>query len=873
MKKVKTINDRPMIAMRSNTTKWSVRQDMSTGDFYLTRSNSNVAINVKEETRTSGTFTAFGGKWGYDSITCSGKIKSSWEMWKHPEPANFNSVDEIFDLIREKHFDFTTNSFAIKRTVYQYINGRTLETTKDINVAKTWFPGEKPLWLNSVSRQQVGIWVDKKGDHAEVSFWYNNEISKTKVSKWEKAKRAGFWLYPDGTISHFWKGKVFGNRKFEEKRVNYRSFDHRFEELEISQYNFIDLRCSDASVRTAEQFLLCPETLKILKDLGFPTTYWSWGDNTQFPIRRTYDLINFIHYKQQKQISKASQPINDLLEQAEFDINDVDNLVQTFNKGLLVRIPGILSLYEDASGTIAAETWNLNRPKVKSMEIIEKYRIWIKNNGTKTMCFKIVHAGKDWVNCPYTDLHLDASQHSYESIWTTDDAEKWHNLADACKAALSSIFIKVQEQLPVLQYYTGQISFKDLENILNFLSCVQKAPRLVDTLVKTGYIDLIKHNSSYYHREFELETFLRIYGMDLSEYKEKKGQRLWKNLGVTKEQFYFGLEYQDTARDIFGRLRDIPLVQPVKVGVPMFNPDKQYSQGDIVQFHGEMYCRNERQCDEAIPPQSGDYWDVILYPRTADGKTILENIPMKYINLFAKCTKNSYVRTFDITRLMSQENITLTDLETIIQRNLNITLLADYYNILHNTQWYTDTPLGTGWIKIPKDQATLKQLHDEANLRLELVREEYYAKEQRKRAEEEASRAVRYKKYLKQLADFAMEDDKYTVVIPQTLSEIINEGTNMHHCVGSYTGQVANGETFVFFLREKTNVDQCFVTFNICPSNKGRRSGMSSNAHKWCMDQAFAAHDQKPSKEAITFIRQWCEKNDVEFNTILRQCI
>ena len=132
-------------------------------------------------------------------------------------------------------------------------------------------------------------------------------------------------------------------------------------------------------------------------------------------------------------------------------------------------------------------------------------------------------------------------------------------------------------------------------------------------------------------------------------------------------------------------------------------------------------------------------------------------------------------------------------------------------------------------------------------------------------------------KLLKKLGEFQMEDDHFTVVIPQKLSEIVDEGTNMHHCVGSYTQRVANGETFVFFLREKSNINQCFVTFNINPAtskiHKNRDGSVTLSTYKWCMDQAFAKCDQKPSKEAIDFIKGWAKAKGVDFSTIMKACI
>ena len=39
----------------------------------------------------------------------------------------------------------------------------------------------------------------------------------------------------------------------------------------------------------------------------------------------------------------------------------------------------------------------------------------------------------------------------------------------------------------------------------------------------------------------------------------------------------------------------------------------------------------------------------------------------------------------------------------------------------------------------------------------------------------------------------------YTVVIPKSAKDIIDEGANMHHCVGGYVGDVVNNNTYICY--------------------------------------------------------------------------
>ena len=80
----------------------------------------------------------------------------------------------------------------------------------------------------------------------------------------------------------------------------------------------------------------------------------------------------------------------------------------------------------------------------------------------------------------------------------------------------------------------------------------------------------------------------------------------------------------------------------------------------------------------------------------------------------------------------------------------------------------------------------------------------------------------------------------YTVVIPQTPTDIIDEGRNMHHCVGNYTQNVIDNRTYIIFVRHKDTPDKCYITAEI--STSGR------------LGQYFLAYDRRiSSAEDIEF--------------------
>ena len=64
-------------------------------------------------------------------------------------------------------------------------------------------------------------------------------------------------------------------------------------------------------------------------------------------------------------------------------------------------------------------------------------------------------------------------------------------------------------------------------------------------------------------------------------------------------------------------------------------------------------------------------------------------------------------------------------------------------------------------------------------------------------------------------------DKKYTIVMPSTSREIVQEGVNQSHCVGRYCERVASGESIVLFVRRKAAPDKSWYTMEIKPDMNG----------------------------------------------------
>ena len=65
------------------------------------------------------------------------------------------------------------------------------------------------------------------------------------------------------------------------------------------------------------------------------------------------------------------------------------------------------------------------------------------------------------------------------------------------------------------------------------------------------------------------------------------------------------------------------------------------------------------------------------------------------------------------------------------------------------------------------------------------------------------------------LKKYVFSDDRFTLVIPQSVQDIVNEGKALSHCVGSYAYKHAEGRTTILFLRKKDDLQTPFYTMEV----------------------------------------------------------
>lgn len=148
-------------------------------------------------------------------------------------------------------------------------------------------------------------------------------------------------------------------------------------------------------------------------------------------------------------------------------------------------------------------------------------------------------------------------------------------------------------------------------------------------------------------------------------------------------------------------------------------------------------------------------------------------------------------------------------------------------------------------VRMHDQLVTLKRLEDEELLRLRVL-----AKADRQKELEKKMAKVDEKR-----KELNYEDDDFIIRIPNNLSEIVNEGSTLHHCVGSYTDRHARGDTTILFLRKKSEPYESFYTIELTNINTIQQ--IHGFGNKWIGN----------NPEALPTVIRWLRKNNINCST------
>ncbi len=161
--------------------------------------------------------------------------------------------------------------------------------------------------------------------------------------------------------------------------------------------------------------------------------------------------------------------------------------------------------------------------------------------------------------------------------------------------------------------------------------------------------------------------------------------------------------------------------------------------------------------------------------------------------------------------------------------NLNpdeaIYILRDYYRMANQ--------IGREVKKYPK---YLKSMHDIITSNYSAYKKEYDE--------------LLFSKVMKPELEF--EGKEYTVLNPKSTKDIVREGTDLNHCVGSYADRIIAGNTYIFFLRLTKTKESSLVTLELKDK---------------AIVQAKGAYNRPMSEEERKFIEKYCKEKELKLLT------
>lgn len=97
----------------------------------------------------------------------------------------------------------------------------------------------------------------------------------------------------------------------------------------------------------------------------------------------------------------------------------------------------------------------------------------------------------------------------------------------------------------------------------------------------------------------------------------------------------------------------------------------------------------------------------------------------------------------------------------------------------------------------------------------------------------------------------SLSNDEFTIIVPHTLQEFSDEGTQQHNCVGHYYhDRMATGDAYIYFIRHAETPTKSYITNRYCPhANETVETRIANN---YCNDDENALALIREIDEMIT---------------------
>ena len=193
-----------------------------------------------------------------------------------------------------------------------------------------------------------------------------------------------------------------------------------------------------------------------------------------------------------------------------------------------------------------------------------------------------------------------------------------------------------------------------------------------------------------------------------------------------------------------------------------------------------------------------------------NGKTLNENGIIKFIEDFIEVSKKGY-RTPDLLRYIMKQNFYYS-LEGVFSFPFaQMGFLRDY---IHMGEVYG--------VNIEKYPSQLKKQHDILAKNIEFFDKLNPILEQKFK-----DSVNLYKDVEKEITinlpcakGEIPQKETYLFIVPTCIKDIIQEGSDLHHCVGSYSDRIIEGKSRIVFMRLKNSPKESLITIDISKDKK-----------------------------------------------------
>lgn len=103
------------------------------------------------------------------------------------------------------------------------------------------------------------------------------------------------------------------------------------------------------------------------------------------------------------------------------------------------------------------------------------------------------------------------------------------------------------------------------------------------------------------------------------------------------------------------------------------------------------------------------------------------------------------------------------------------------------------------------------------------------------------------KQKLKKYIPLAFSSMKYSLIVPKCSQDILDEGKQLKHCVGTYIDRIVEGDSIILFVRKTSSINESYYTLEINPNTM-------------TMVQCRGLNNKTANKEILKFIDGWLNK-------------